>query len=181
MGRAKAALPWGGQTFASSQLRALGSAGFDPLLIVCGVHAAETRAALPEDVDVRVLENPAPERGQLSSLKIALHDLGAPSTVTATLVALVDHPAVRAETLAQLRAAAGPSRIVVPTYDDRRGHPVVFGRDLFEELLRTPDTAGARQVVRRDASRVSEVAVPDPGIHVDIDTPEEFERASRER
>jgi molybdenum cofactor cytidylyltransferase len=51
----------------------------------------------------------------------------------------------------------------------------VFLRSVFEEIARTPDDLGARAVVRRDASRVLEIAVDDPGILRDIDTPADLD------
>ena len=177
MGRPKATLPWDGVTFIESELRALHGARLRPLLVVCGVHAAETRDALPADLQVEVHENPQPDRGQLSSLKIALRALASRERLAGALVTLVDHPAVQRATLQSLVDAVRPDRIVVPRFEGRRGHPVLFGRELFDELLATPDEAGARPVVRADASRVIEVETDDAGVLVDIDTPDDLARA----
>ncbi|MBM4268609.1 MAG: nucleotidyltransferase family protein [Deltaproteobacteria bacterium] len=170
MGRPKATLRIGEETFAGRLLRALGEAGLERIVVVAGVHAEETRAALPRDV--RLLVNPDPSCGQLSSLKIALRDLTpAEPPVDAALVALVDHPAVRVDTLVRLREASASRAIVVPRHGGRRGHPVVFARALFEELLEAPVALGARTVVRRDPARVLELDVDDAGVLVDVDTP----------
>lgn len=176
MGRPKAALRWGDETFIASVLRTLSDAGASPLLVVCGEHATETERALPAELDVSLVSNPAPERGQLSSLQVALTALG---EVDGAMVSLVDHPAVRVETAAALLQAARPDRIVVPRHARRRGHPVVFGSALFAELRATPHEAGARAVVRADPARVVEIDVDDPGIHVDIDTPADLAAATR--
>jgi len=175
MGRPKATLAWETDTFVASELRAMRRAALSPLVLVCGVHEAETRDALPEDVEVALVRNPDPRRGQLSSLKVALRALGR-SHVEGALVALVDHPAVRADTLALLRDAVRIDRIAVPMHHGRRGHPVVFGRALFAELLSTPDAAGARRVVRRAPGRVDALELEDSGVLLDIDTPEDLER-----
>ncbi|MDG2303112.1 MAG: nucleotidyltransferase family protein [Candidatus Binatia bacterium] len=177
MGHPKATLRWDGVTFIESELRALQSAGLAPLVVVCGIHADETRSALPTGLEVEVHENPDPDRGQLSSLKIALRALAPHDTRTAALVTLVDHPAVKLATLEALCDAALPDRIVVPRFEGRRGHPVVFGREIFDELLATPDESGARPVVRADPNRVVEVETDDAGVLVDIDTPEDLARA----
>lgn len=178
MGHPKATLPWGdGETFVSVEVRVMHAAGLSPLLVVCGEHARETRAALPADIPLRVLDNPAPERGQLSSLKIALRALQDAPGLCGALVALVDHPSVTVRTLDALTAEAAPPRIVVPRHDGRRGHPVLFGRDLFEELLDADDAQGARPVVRKAPDRVLEVEVDDPGVLLDIDTPDDLRAA----
>ena len=171
MGRPKATLPLGSTTFVAAGLRALGRAGFAPILLVSGEHTPETLEAIPEEVPVTRLRNPTPEDGQLSSLKLALAKVVELSTPSAALMSLVDHPAVRDDTLRRLRDAASPGTIVVPRFKGQRGHPVVFGCELFPELLATPNDQGARAVVRRDPDRVVEIETGDRGVVLDIDTP----------
>jgi molybdenum cofactor cytidylyltransferase len=62
--------------------------------------------------------------------------------------------------------------IVVPRYDGKRGHPVIFSRDLFEELLRAPGDQGAKAVVNAHPEETLEIDTEDEGITLDIDTPE---------
>ena len=64
--------------------------------------------------------------------------------------------------------------MVVPVHGERRGHPVIFGRAVFKELLEAPDDLGARAVVRADPARVLEVAVQDPSVLEDFNTPGEY-------
>jgi len=178
MGTPKAGLRFGERTFLDHVIAALEAGGVGDVVVVAGEAVAAVRAALPvgRTITIALLRNHAPERGQLSSLKIALrHVRAAIPDAGAIVMALVDHPAVHAGTVAAL-AAAGDSAIAVPTYDGRRGHPVLFGRAVWQELLDTPDEVGARAVVRADAGRVRLVPVDDPGILVDVDTPEDFRR-----
>jgi molybdenum cofactor cytidylyltransferase len=184
MGRPKAALAHEGETFLGRIARLLAANELTPLLVVVGEHAEESRSAAPSELAIEFLVNTAPWRGQLSSLKLALARLANEiDPVDGVLVALVDHPAVHGETIHRLRSAAEDlvrrtaraHAILVPTHAGRRGHPVVFLRSVFEEIARTPDDLGARAVVRRDASRVLEIAVDDPGILRDIDTPADLD------
>ncbi len=181
MGRPKAALPWRGEPFAARIARLMRAAGVDPLVVVTGLHDAETRAVLPAALRALVVRNPEPERGQLSSLQLALAWLEehAPETPGA-LVALVDHPAVRPETYAALvRAARAPARqveIALPTHHGRRGHPLVFLRSVWPEILGADAPDGARSVVRRAPERVAEIEVDDAGILRDVDRPADLER-----
>ena len=174
MGTPKAGLRLDGETFAARGLRLLADAGCSPLVVVTGVHHDAVLAALPDGHAARVVPNPAPARGQLSSLKVGLRRvLEESADVDGVVVALVDHPAVAATTVRALFEAgsAGTTPIVVPVFRARRGHPVVFLRVVFDELLATGDELGARAVVRRDPLRVTEVVVDDPGIITDVDTP----------
>jgi molybdenum cofactor cytidylyltransferase len=70
-------------------------------------------------------------------------------------------------------------RIVVPTHAGRRGHPVLFARAVFDELLTAPNDEGARAVVRKDPTRVLAVPVDDPAVLEDFNTPEDYKQLLR--
>lgn len=174
MGRTKALLPYAGSTFLRTICERFREAGVADLWVVLGPDSRGAASEVPAEVPrARILDNPAPERGPLSSLRLVLAAL--PVETPWLMMALVDHPAVRGDTLRALAGAAAPDRIVLPTCGGRRGHPVVFGREVFAELRAAPDAEGARAVVRRDPRRVIEVKVEDPGILRDVDTPADFE------
>jgi molybdenum cofactor cytidylyltransferase len=89
---------------------------------------------------------------------------------TAWLVALGDMPHVAPQTLALLRdALIAGAPIVAPVKDGRRGNPVGFGRVHLDALLALGGDQGARRLLQ--TCRVTAVAVDDPGIFLDIDTP----------
>ena len=151
------------------------------LIVVVGAHADAVRGAIPADPRILVVENPDFLKGQLSSIKAALPRVGA--AAAGALIHLADHPMVRAETFAAVvdsyRRAGMP--IAIARYRGRRGHPVLFARELFVELAAAPEDQGARAVVLADPSRVAYVDVDDPGVLADLDTPEDLERAGLAR
>lgn len=116
------------------------------------------------------------DSGMAASLVHALHYSlrhslsaagGAPD---AWLVALGDMPHVAPSTLAALRdALAAGAPIVAPVHDGRRGNPVGFGRVHLDALLALQGDQGARRLLQ--TCPVTEVAVQDRGIFLDIDTP----------
>lgn len=181
MGRDKALLPLGGETFVERLIEIL-RGEVNPLLVVLGHHAEEIAARIPRSAnspdsdDVLIVRNPDYKLGQLSSLQTALRALqGQP--VAGALVCLVDHPAI---TTAVVRAVLEhfrmrKSRIVIPTCNGRRGHPVFFSAELFSELLDAPLDQGARVVVRRHAAEVELVETGEEGILLDIDRPDDYE------
>lgn len=183
MGRPKALLDLGGRPFVRRVADTLHEAGIPEVVVVTGSHEAEISAALgPADRAWRdvVLLNPDSTRGQLSSLRIALDWIEAPPRVpgTGVVVALVDHPLVRSDTvraLADAFAAAGPA-VVRPVFRGRHGHPVIFARSTFASLRAAPLDAGARAVVRSLGSAVLDVETDDEGVVVDVDTPEDYAR-----
>jgi len=147
------------------------------LIIVLGAHAERVRPAVPKDSRIAVVENPEYERGQLSSLKVGLTAVS--PTASAVLVHLADHPLVNTATFDALVAVYNRvgKPLMIARYSGRRGHPVIFQRSLFDELLSAPEDQGARVVVNADPSRVAYLDVEDAGVTTDLDTPTDLERA----
>ena len=176
MGSPKALLDLAGQAFIARICKTLLSAGVDEVVVVLGARAERIRPAVPSHPALRVVVNPDYARGQLSSLIAALSALSPESE--AAIITLVDHPLIKEETFGSLirafREKASP--IIVARYQDRRGHPVLFAREVYPELLAAPLAQGAKVVVRKDLGRVRELAFDDPGILADIDTPEDYAR-----
>jgi molybdenum cofactor cytidylyltransferase len=147
------------------------------LIVVLGAHAERVRPAVPVDRRIAITYNPDYRRGQLSSLKAGLRDV-LPQT-RAVIVHLADHPLVNTATF---RAIAdeyerAPKPIIIARYQGRRGHPVLFDRTLFGELMGVPEYQGARVVVDADPARVSYVDVGDAGTVLDLDTPADLAKA----
>ena len=117
-----------------------------------------------------------PETGQLGSIKHGIEAI-VNHPVDAALIWPVDQPHVSVGTVERLveEFRVGGSAIVIPTCEGRRGHPAVFGRDTFQELLAAPLDVGARAVVRARPERVREVPVADPAALHDIDTPQAYQ------
>lgn len=174
MGTAKALLPYRGQTFLEHILATCRLEGLDPRVVALGLDADEIARSMDLS-STTVVRNPDPATGPLRSLKLALSVLN--QTVEGALVWHVDRPHVSARTVRALleAARAGSSPILVPSFSERRGHPTIFMRGVFGELLRTPDEFGARAVVRADPDRVTVVPVDDPAVLADVDTPEDYD------
>ena len=104
-----------------------------------------------------------------------------PPDTGAALVLLVDHPTLPLSVLDGLIAAARVELkngcddfIIFPTYDGRRGNPVIFGRAFFAELRRLEGDVGGRAIVAAHKEAIRAVAVDTPAIFDDADTPETF-------
>ena len=175
MGQPKALLPFNGVSFIDTILNNLVQAGCDPVISILGKSA--DLICKQTDVDnFLCVNNPQPERGMLSSLKLAIREL--PAQAQGFILSLVDHPAVKANTYYALfsEARANPDRIIIPDFFGRHGHPVYFGRNFFDALLEAPEDLGARYVVQRYRDRVTYLPVDDEGVILDIDTPEDYGR-----
>ncbi|QGZ41064.1 molybdenum cofactor cytidylyltransferase [Pseudoduganella flava] len=109
----------------------------------------------------------AADSGMAASL---VHGLRQAPDAQGWLVALGDMPRVRPATIAALALAVEQGAdIAVPVYQEQRGNPVAFGRRHLPQLLALTGDQGARGIVRNQT--VNEVAVDDPGILLDVDTP----------
>ena len=179
MGYPKALLRYRGSPFLEGILEAASAAALEPRVVVLGPDASQVL----ESVDLRgamEVRNLRPETGQLGSMKLGIQAI-VNHPVNAAVVWTVDQPHVAVRTVELLveEFRAGGAPIIVPTHGGRRGHPVLFGREVFQELLAAPLDVGARAVVRSRPERVREVPVADQAVLEDIDTPEAYEELVR--
>ena len=115
-------------------------------------------------------------RGMGASLAVGV---GAAPAAAGWLVALGDMPAIAPATHAAVLDAIAAGAVLAAAFapDGRRGHPVAFSAALREALAALDGDLGARDVVASRAAQLRRVVVDDPGIFIDIDTPEDLGRA----
>jgi len=173
MGSPKALLDYRGEMFVERLVRVLACV-CDPLVVALGYHADAIRPVI--EAAAAVVINPAPERGQLSSLQTALAAL--PDDMEGFLFTPVDSPAVELATVERLagefRRRHPSTSFVIPRYRGQRGHPVFAARAIADEFLALPSTGQAREVVHRHVPRTIYIDVDDPGILVDVDDPSAY-------
>jgi len=148
----------------------------DIVVVVGGENAPALRAAR---LAATLVVNPDPSRGQFSSLQIGLLEL-AKHNCDAGWITLVDCPAPALATLRALRdefaAAADAIWAVVPEYKGEHGHPYLAGSSLIDKLLEAPANASAREIRRRYQRHVRYLAVDDPRVVVNLNTPRDYQR-----
>lgn len=173
MGKPKPLLRFGDTTFLGRIVSVLRRSQVDRITVVLGAGAE----AIQRSVDlsgIEVVINLDYDQGQLSSLIAALQHV--PAETDAILLCLVDNPFVTAwivdRVIAAYRETASP--IVIPVCDRKRGHPTLFARSLFDELVNAPADEGSRHVVYAHKDEVVEVAVPQAAVLASIDTPEQY-------
>jgi CTP:molybdopterin cytidylyltransferase MocA len=174
MGRPKALLDWHGTPFLAQICRMLADAGIARIAaVLSAANAAACRLHTPATVVCAI--NPRPEDGMLSSLRCGLRALDMPDAHI--MLCLVDHPGVQIVTYRALMAQAATDKIIVPLYHGRRGHPTLFGASFVEELRSGACPDGARSVVHAHPHALCEIAVDDPFVVTDIDTPADYAAA----
>jgi nicotine blue oxidoreductase len=119
---------------------------------------------------VEIVENPEWETGMAASLRAGLSAVLADESVAAMAVALADQPRIGAEAYRRLaRAHAEGADLAVATYGGKRGHPVLIGRNYFDEAMRMTGDQGARTLLAKP--EVVEVPCDGTGEATDVDTP----------
>ncbi|MGC8781231.1 MAG: nucleotidyltransferase family protein [Anaerolineae bacterium] len=177
MGCFKLTLPWGDRTVIGQVVATLTAAGLQEIVVVTGHRAEEVVAALA-GTDVRFVPNPAYAAGEmLSSVQVGLAGLS--TDCPAALLCLGDQPQMEAATVRAIIAAgrtAGWQKIVIPSYRMRAGHPILLPRWLWGEVLACQSTL--RDVLAGRRSETIFLAVETPTVLADLDTPEDYARAT---
>ena len=163
-----------GRPLLAHSLASLADAALAEVIVV---HAPEDKpaAALAQSFGFRAQANPARHQGLGSSLASGVAALS--SATAAVLVVLGDMPRIPAAVHRALAAAftGDETEIWVPTFEGRPGHPVLFGRAHFAALAALNADEGARSVLAAQSAAVRRLELPEPGILLDVDTPESLQ------
>jgi molybdenum cofactor cytidylyltransferase len=181
MGRPKALLTLpDGSSFVHRLAASLRDGGVADVLVVGRPEDERLRAEVEIQIGARFVENARADEGQLSSVIAGVNAADHPGAI-AVLITPVDLPLIQSTSVAALLAAfsAAHAPIGRTMYRGRHGHPVIFGRKVFDELRRADPAVGAKAVLRPRESDVLNVEVDDPGVVWDVDTPEDYARLMR--
>jgi molybdenum cofactor cytidylyltransferase len=171
IGRPKALLKIGKETFAERITNVLHSAGIENITLVAGPHYEEIRKNLEE---VTVVFNAQYTFGQFSSLQAGLRQISAKPEFV--IVWPVDLPLVRSDTVAALIKAVQKNPITVPVYHGKKGHPVVYSAETIKKILSMEPTHTGKDLFEYFKDRITLIDVEDAAVLIDIDTPEDYER-----
>ena len=176
MGQPKMVMPWGGRTVIGRVVQVLIEAGIGEIVAVVGGARLQVEAALA-GLPARMVFNPRFEEDDMAlSLQAGLNAL--PADIEACLVVLGDQPQIDPGIVTAVVDAfrSGGAKLVIPSYQMRRGHPWLAARSFWDELraLRAPDTL--RDFINRHAEQIHYLNVDSPSVLKDLDTPGDYER-----
>jgi molybdenum cofactor cytidylyltransferase len=182
MGAPKLCLPWNDTTVLGHLLNQWREAGAEKILVV---HPREPRSPVTLELDRLAIPSEertpteAPERGMMGSVVTAAVRAVEDSTLTHLIIALGDQPHLRTETLRELLRACdtAPGQMVRVLHQNKPGHPLALPAELLPELSQTP-CATLREFLGLQNAPVLDLTCDDSGVLLDMDTPDDYARAS---
>jgi CTP:molybdopterin cytidylyltransferase MocA len=176
-GTPKALLEVEGRTCLERVVTAAHDGGCGSIRVVVRPGASDV-VALARELGAAITENPTPAEGMFSSVRLGVeHALAGDPVPRGVLLFPVDHPLVRADTVARLfeTLATSPARTwVQPRHQDRGGHPIALDREAARALVRITPGRTLRQAL--DEAGLSGVPLPvaDPGVLRNLNTPQDL-------
>ena len=173
MGKLKPLLKFDDQTFLEYIISVLKNCDVDKITVVLGA-GANTIKQSADLSGTNIVINKDYQKGQLSSLVAGIKEN--PENTEAILLCLVDNPFITEEVINKIIRTFKEtnSPIIVPVFEKERGHPTLFSKSLFNELLNAPQDKGARHVLYSNEDKVLELEVAERGILIGINTEDDY-------
>jgi molybdenum cofactor cytidylyltransferase len=175
MGQPKMLLPWGNLTVIEQVIATFLRAGIEDVLVVTGGTREQVEKAI-EGLPVRKIHNRDYLAGEmLSSLQCGIREMT--EQAQTLLIGLGDQPQVQEESIRLICDAyeKSKSRLVVPSFHMKRGHPWLVARPLWDEILGLKPPETLRDFLNAHAQEIQYVNIDTPTILADLDTPEDYQ------
>lgn len=178
MGVDKLLLPWGRKTVLDRCFETLLRSEVQELVVVLGIRNERVKN-LFHGRKIKVVVNPYSNRGMSTSIRRGLQIIR--PSCHGILIALGDQPLLKTRTINVLIHAfeKGKAGIIVPSFQGRRGHPVIFHRRYKKELLDLRGDVGGRSIIERYPEDVRVVPVKSIGVVKDVDTWQDYKNQLR--
>ncbi|NQT00881.1 MAG: nucleotidyltransferase family protein [Planctomycetes bacterium] len=175
MGVQKLLLPFGSKTVITHIVDQLAASSVDEVYVVVGCHGKRVSREL-SGRSVSIVNNSNYKSGMLSSVRCGLGAM--PKQCHAVLVALGDQPSVTTKLIDQMLQtfASAEKQILVPLYQGKRGHPIMFSAAYRKEILTHYDSVGLRGLLYAHKDDIFELPVTTSGVLSDMDYPEDYQR-----
>ena len=180
MGEPKQLLPFGESTIVETVVDNMLGAKFDEVIVIVGHRATEIQKQL-RTRPVKTVFNPDYRDGMLTSAQTGIRAL---ETGDAFALMLVDQPFITSVLIDQVIDAYVHTEkgITLPSYNYKRGHPVIFDQKYARDILAlTPESDGVRTLFKKYGDDIHYVTVDTDNVLRDIDDPEDYKRALKEK
>jgi molybdenum cofactor cytidylyltransferase len=180
-GAFKPLLKWGKRTVIGECVHQMRNSRLAEIFVVLGHRELDVRQSLAGS-GVQYAINKNYQKGMLTSVKTGLSLLS--PNEDAVLIALVDQPMIKSGLINKLILAfeEGQKGIVLPTYEGRHGHPIIISTGYVDAIMQLDDKTegGLRDLINANRGDWLEVPVDSPDVIEDIDSPEDYQRLSRQ-
>jgi molybdenum cofactor cytidylyltransferase len=178
MGVNKLLLPWRRKTVLEHCFETLLQSKVQEVVIVINLRNKEI-VNLFQGLKVKVIVNPYSKRGMSTSVRKGLEAIH--PKCDGILIALGDQPFLKTRTINALIRAfdQGKEGIIIPSFQGRHGHPVIFHRRYKRELLNLKGDVGGRSIIERHPGDIRVVPIKSIGVVKDIDTWQDYRRELR--
>ena len=178
MGVDKLVLPWRRETILEHCFKTLLRSEVEELVVVLSGRNKGVKN-LFQGQKARIVMNPHSEKGMSSSIRKGLQAISRRSD--GILIALGDQPFLKTKTINALIRAFDREKewIVVPSFQGRTGHPVIFHKAYQKELMNLKGDVGGRSIIERHREEVRVVRVRSIGVVKDVDTWKEYEKGRK--
>ena len=175
MGVQKLLLPFGSKTVITHIVDQLTASSVDKVYVVVGTQGERVSREL-FDQPISIVNNSNYKSGMLSSLRCGLHAMA--QQCRAVLVVLGDQPSVTTKLIDQMLQtfASTEKQILIPLYQGKRGHPLIFSTTYRDEILTHYDNVGLRGLLYAHKDDIFELSVTASGVLSDMDYPEDYQR-----
>lgn len=173
MQQPKMLLPWKRSTVLQTVITTFQRAGVKDILVVTGGAHNQVDALIGRTVQTVFNENYA--KGEmLSSIQIGL--ISKMREAQAALIVLGDQPQVQIKTIQHILQEFNQSkaRLIVPSFNMRRGHPWLVAKDLWEEIIKMQPPESAREFLNRHSREIHYIQMDTSSVLQDLDTPEDY-------
>lgn len=175
MGVQKLLLPFGSKTVITHIVDQLTASSVDEVHVVVGCHGKRISWELSSR-PVSIVNNSNYKSGMLSSVRCGLHAMA--QRCRAVLVVLGDQPSVTTKLIDQMLQtfASTEKQILVPLYQGKRGHPIMFSAAYRKEILMHYDNVGLRGLLYAHKDDIFELSATASGVLSDMDYPQDYQR-----
>jgi len=174
LGQSKQLLKVNGQPLLQRTVQVAMESGIENIFVVLGANEEEHKSVISQ-LPVHILQHKEWQKGMGSSLKFGLKSIieKLPNT-QAVLVLVCDQPFLTSSHLKNMLHEFEKSNgeIVASVYQNTKGVPALFSKQLFENLLALGDEQGARKIIESHAGIIQTVEFPKG--EIDLDTPEDL-------
>jgi molybdenum cofactor cytidylyltransferase len=173
MGEPKMLMQWGKSTVLQTVISTLQAAGVNDIIVVTGGARQQIESLVGKTVQTIFNKDYANEE-MLVSIQVGL--AAKMREASAALICLGDQPQVQERSVREIIEASNQnrSRIIVPSYEKKRGHPWLIARKYWDEILRVSPDKSMRDFLNKHKDDIFYVNMDTPSVLQDLDTPEDY-------